>query len=153
MESKGSVLVGSKRIFNAPTSVLMQEGLSDEELLERAKAEKIAAVETYNKSDAVDSFTVRGKTMWLDHDIRQQLRISLDAMQQEGRETVTKWFDGEPYTYPLDVWYYMLGKVEVYASDALNVTEAHKAAISALTSVEAVEEYDYTDGYPQKCTF
>jgi hypothetical protein len=91
--------------------------------------------------------------MWLDHDLRQQLRISLDALSQAGRETVTKWFDGVEYTYPIDVWYYMLGLVEVYASDALNVTEEHKAAINALTSVSDVEEYDYTVGYPEKLSF
>jgi hypothetical protein len=63
---------------------------------------------------------------------------------------VTKWFDGEEYTYPTDVWYYMLGLVEVYASDCLNVTEGHKRAVQALETVEAVEDYDYTTGYPEK---
>ena len=91
--------------------------------------------------------------MWLDAQTRQQLRISLDALSQACRENVTNWFDGEQYTYPIDVWYYMLRLVEVYASDALNVTEAHKAAIHALTSVSDVEAYDYTVGYPDKLSF
>ena len=123
-----------------------------EELLARAKSAKIAELEAYNKSDAVDSFTINGKVMWLDHDLRQQLRISLDALSQAGRENVTKWFDGIEYTYPIDVWYYMLGLVEVYASDALNVTESHKAAINALESVEDVEAYEFS-GYPEKLSF
>lgn len=124
-----------------------------EQLLQRAKSAKIAELEAYDASEAVNSFSVNGKVMWLDAQTRQQLRISLDAMQQAGRETVTKWFDGEQYTYPIDVWYYMLAQVEVYASDALNVTEAHKAAINALTTVEDVESYDYTTGYPEKLSF
>lgn len=124
-----------------------------EQLLQRAKARKIAELEAYDASDAVNSFVVNGKTMWLDASTRQQLRISLDAMQQAGRENVTKWFDGEKYAYPIDVWYYMLGLVEVYASDALNVTESHKAAVNALTSVSEVEGYDYTVGYPDKLSF
>ena len=123
-----------------------------EELLARAKDNKIAELEAYNKSDAVDSFTINGKTMWLDHDLRQQLRISLDALSQAGRENVTKWFDGLEYTYPIDVWYYMLGQVEVYAADALNVTESHKAAINALDDIEDVEAYEFT-GYPEKLSF
>ena len=123
-----------------------------EELLARAKADKIAELEAYDASDAVNSFAVNGKQMWLDAQTRQQLRISLDAMQQAGRENVTKWFDGVEYTYPIDVWYYMLGLVEVYASDALNVTESHKAAINALESVEDVEAYQFT-GYPEKLSF
>jgi hypothetical protein len=123
-----------------------------EELLARAKANKIAELEAYDQSE-VNSFSVNGKDMWLDHDLRQQLRISLDALSQAGRETVTKWFDGVEYTYPIDVWYYMLGLVEVYASDALNVTEGHKAAINALESVGDVEAYQFEQGYPEKLAF
>jgi hypothetical protein len=122
-----------------------------EELLARAKADKIAELEAYDDSE-VNSFSVNGKDMWLDHDLRQQLRISLDALSQAGRENVTKWFDGIEYTYPIDVWYYMLGLVEVYASDALNVTESHKAAINALESIEDVEAYEFS-GYPEKLSF
>ena len=33
---------------------------------------------------------------------------------------------------------------------ALNVTEAHKAAVMAMDSVEDIENYDITQGYPQK---
>lgn len=124
-----------------------------EELLARAKADKIAKLEAYDASEEVNSFSVDGKTMWLDAATRQQLRISLDAMQQAGRETVTKWFDGEQYTYPIDVWYYMLSQVEVYAADALNVTESHKVAINALDDIDDVEAYDYTVGYPDKLSF
>ena len=123
-----------------------------EELLARAKANKIAELEAYDQSE-VNSFSVNGKDMWLDHDLRQQLRISLDALSQAGRENVTKWFDGIEYTYPIDVWYYMLGLVEVYASDALNVTESHKAAINALESVDEVEAYDFHQNYPEKLSF
>ena len=122
-----------------------------EELLARAKANKIAELEAYDQSE-VNSFSVNGKDMWLDHDVRQQLRISLDALSQAGRENVTKWFDGVEYTYPIDVWYYMLGLVEVYASDALNVTESHKAAINALESIGEVEAYEFS-GYPEKLSF
>ena len=123
-----------------------------EELLARAKADKIAELEAYDASE-VNSFSVNGKDMWLDHDVRQQLRISLDALSQAGRETVTKWFDGIEYTYPIDVWYYMLGLVEVYASDALNVTESHKAAINALANIEEVEAYEFRVNYPEKLVF
>ena len=123
-----------------------------EELLARAKANKIAELEAYDASE-VNSFSVNGKDMWLDHDVRQQLRISLDALSQAGREAVTKWFDGLEYTYPIDVWYYMLGLVEVYASDALNVTESHKAAINAKTTVKQVNSYNFKKDYPEKLVF
>jgi hypothetical protein len=121
--------------------------------LEQAKQEKIWEINDYDHSDAVNSFSVNGKDMWIDAQTRQQLRISLDACRDVGRETVTKWFDGIEYTYPITQWYQMLAAVEVYASDALNVTEGHKAAVNALQTVEAVENYDYTTGYPTKLVF
>lgn len=124
-----------------------------EELLARTKAEKIAELEAYDGSDAVNSFNVEGKDMWLDAGIRQQLRISLDAMKALGRETVTKWFEGVEYVFPTDTWYQMLAAVEVYAADALNVTEKHRASINALRSIEEIEEYDFTEGYPEKLVF
>ena len=123
-----------------------------EELLVRAKAEKIAALDEYDANE-VNSFSVNGKDMWLDHDVRQQLRISLDALSQAGRETVTKWFDGQAYAFPTAVWFQMLTAVEVYASDALNVTEGHRAAIESLLTVEEVEDYDFTSGYPERLVF
>lgn len=123
-----------------------------EELLQRAKAEKIAELEEYDANE-VNSFSVNGKDMWLDHDVRQQLRISLDALSQAGRETVTKWFDGQAYAFPTVVWFQMLTAVEVYASDALNVTEGHRAAIESLLTVEEVEDYDFRQNYPSKLVF
>ena len=47
----------------------------------------------------------------------------------------------------------MLDKLSVYASEALNVTECHKAKVRELTGIEAVEEYDYKTGYPEKLSF
>lgn len=126
---------------------------TQEELLQRAKANKIAELEAYDASEAVNSFTIGGVSMWLDAPTRQQLRISLDACYSLGRETVSKWFNGVEYAFPINVWYQMLTALEVYAADALNVTESHRAAINDLDTIEAVEEYDFTTDYPSKLSF
>jgi hypothetical protein len=47
----------------------------------------------------------------------------------------------------------MLVLLEIYASEALNTTERHKIAINALQTIEDVEAYDYTTGYPEKLQF
>ncbi|MBR6275936.1 MAG: DUF4376 domain-containing protein [Prevotella sp.] len=126
---------------------------TQEELLERAKAAKIAELEAYDASEAVNGFTIGGVSMWLDAPTRQQLRISLDACYTMGRESASKWFNGVQYTFPINAWYQMLTALEVYAADALNVTESHRAAINGLDSIEAVEGYDYTTDYPSKLSF
>lgn len=121
--------------------------------LSEAIASKVAEISAYDRSTAVNSFTLGGVEMWLSFDDRARIRQSIDAYRNEGRTEMTKWFNGKAFTFPLDTWQTMLDKLSVYASEALNVTERHKAEVSALTSIEAVESYDYKTGYPEKLSF
>jgi hypothetical protein len=41
----------------------------------------------------------------------------------------------------------------MYAVTCTGVTATHKAAINSLDTVEEVEAYDFTVGYPEKLTF
>lgn len=123
------------------------------ELLERAKQEKIAELEAYDQSDAVNGFTLGGQTMWLTRDDRTQISESISAYEGTGAQQMTKFFGGVAYTFPLNVWKLMLNALVVYASEALNATERHRAAILLLQSVQEVEGYDFTEGYPQKLVF
>ena len=152
-----AVTIGDKTYISPSEEVLVQAGYHEyvptytaDELLSMAKSRKLAEIETYDQSDAVNSFTLGGAPMWLDAPTRQQLRISIDAYQAQGAEQVTKWFGGHEFTFPVSLWLAMLNALEVYAAEALNVTEAHKAVVMALDSIEAVEEYDITTGYPQQ---
>lgn len=123
------------------------------QLLERAKQEKLAELDSYDSSEAVNSFTLGNQTMWLTRDERTQIDESINAYKKKGETYMTKYFGGMPYTFPLTLWETMLNELIVYASEALNVTEAHKAAINALESVEEVEAYDFTISYPEKLSF
>lgn len=124
-----------------------------EQLLKRAKQEKIAELEAYDQSDAVDSFTINGQSMWLTVEERQQIATQISANEAVGRDNMTRWFGGHSFTFPLATWKQMLVALEVYAGDAINVTEAHKAAIEALATIEDVEAYDFTANYPTKLSF
>ena len=122
-------------------------------MLSDAIVGKVAEISAYDRSAAVNSFTLGGIEMWLSFDERARIRQSIDAYRNEGRTEMTKWFNGKTFTYSLDTWQTMLDKLSVYASEALNVTERHKAEVKALTSIEAVEGYDYKTGYPEKLSF
>ena len=123
------------------------------QLLERAKQAKIAELEVYDQSDAVDSFTINGQSMWLTVEERQQIATQISANEAVGRDNMTRWFGGHSFTFPLATWKQMLVALEVYAGDAINVTEAHKAAIEALATIEDVEAYDFSANYPTKLSF
>lgn len=121
--------------------------------LEDAKYEMIHTIDEYDSSEAVNSFTLGNQIMWLTVEERQQIATQISANEAAGRESMTRWFMGQSFTFTLALWKQMLVAIEVYAGDALNVTEAHKAAVMALETIEEVDAFDYEDGYPEKINF
>lgn len=121
--------------------------------LEQAKADKIAEITVYDKSSAVNSFLLNDKKRWLDIDLRRSLSYSTNILKEDGEKTVDIWFDTECETMDIDNALYMLKDLEVYAKQTNSVTHQHKAEVMALTSIEGVEAYDVTKGYPEKLVF
>ena len=124
-----------------------------EQTLDEIKYNKINELNNYDQSNAVNSFTINNQVLWLDSQSRQQLRTSLDAYKALNRNTVSKWFNGVEFTFPLDTWYNMLNALEVYAGDALNITEQHRAIINKLDNIDDINNYDFTTDYPKKLEF
>lgn len=121
--------------------------------LEQAKSDKIAEITAYDKSDAVNTFLLNDKKRWLDVNLRRSLSYSTNILKEDGEKTVDIWFDTECETMDIDNALYMLKELEVYAKQTNNVTHQHKAEVMALTSIEGVEAYDITKGYPEKLVF
>lgn len=124
-----------------------------ERTLEQAKSEKIEQIIQYDNSEAVNSFTIGDVNMWLTVDERQQIATQISANEAIGRETMTRWFNGSEFTFSISTWKQMLIALEIYAGDALNVTESHKAAVNLLENIEDVDNYNYTQDYPSKLNF
>ena len=122
---------------------------SDEETLEQAIQEKIREIIIYDESAAVNSFSINGQQMWLTFDERSRLRAAVEAKKKLGRDTMTK----SGYTFTLEQWEGMLATLEEYANDCADVTEGHKATVARLSSKEELNNYDYTEGYPQQLIF
>lgn len=121
--------------------------------LKQAKADKIAKITAYDKSPSVNSFLLNDKQRWLDVDLRRSLSYSTNILKEDGEKTVDIWFDTECETMDIDNALYMLKTLEVYAKQTNNVTHQHKAEVMSLTSIEEVESYDITKGYPDKLIF
>ena len=117
--------------------------------LEEAKAERIAALTAYDASPAVNSFTFGGQSMWISPDDRANYILTLQGAQRQGVEAIS--FLG--HTLPVNDALAMLDAVNLYAMQCVGVTEGHKVAINALTTIDAVDNYDYTTGYPEKLAF
>lgn len=142
-----------EQMLEAGWLVYQEPEPSDAEKLAAAKAEKLMQIMNYDASPNVEQFTINGTPMWLNHEVRQQIKTSVEAYVATGKETVTKIFDGVEYTFPCETWLQMLAALEVYAAEALNATERHKINVSKLNNIQDVIDYDYTTGYPLKLAF
>lgn len=121
--------------------------------LEQAKSDKIAEIIAYDTSSSVNSFLLNDKQRWLDIDLRRSLSYSTNILKVDGEKTVDIWFDTECKTMDIDNALYMLKDLEIYAKQTNNVTHQHRAEVMDLTSIEDVEAYDVTKGYPEKLVF
>ena len=121
--------------------------------LEDIKARKVDEILAYDSSEAVNEFTIGGQSVWLDKATRAGLLLRFEAESKVGREQTTLWNDGVSYTLPLVDAMQMLIALELYASECYDNTQRHLAEVSKLESIEEVESYDYTIGYPNKLAF
>lgn len=113
-----------------------------------AKQQKIAEIDAYDTSPAVNGFSLNGATVWLDKSTRVGLMNSTNITKAMGQPTTTLWLGESKMEVPCDTAIQLLSALEMYALECFNVTAAHKKAVSELNSIEEVEKYDITAGYP-----
>ena len=116
--------------------------------LEEAKEMLLAEIDAYDKSSAVNGFVLNGAVVWLDKATRVGLMNSTSITKAMGQPTTTLWLGESKMEVPCDTAIQLLSALEMYALECFNVTAAHKVAVSELTSIEEVEKYDITAGYP-----
>jgi len=126
---------------------------TEEDLLERAKRRKVSEIQEYDASDAVNEFSVNGIDMWLDKATRAGLQLRFEAEKANGAESTTLWHEGMQFPLPIDMAFQLLYALELYASACYDNTQKHMASVRNLTTIEEVEQYDFTTGYPPKLEF
>lgn len=118
--------------------------------LDEAKDDKIAEITAYDASEAVNSFSYNGVSMWLDKATRVGLMNSTEITKAAGQETTNLWMGDVKLTIPCDTMIKLLSAIEIYALECFNTTARHKAEVQELKTVEEVEKYDIKEGYPKQ---
>ena len=130
---------------------------TDEQVLVAITQDRLAALEAYDASDAVNGFdvTIGGQTMsfWIDRETRADYKSSIEAAELLGRTEVKPVFGGQEVTLDIQMAKMALAQVQIYANQCFGVTQQHKAAIEALLTVQDVEDYDFTADYPPRLSF
>ena len=113
----------------------------------------IDKISKYDISPSVNSFYIDNMTMWIPRETRVSLRNSTNILIDKGITTTTLWDGVLHFEISCELLLQLLGDLEVYALQCFNKTAEHKANIMKLTSIEEIENYNYTEGYPEKLTF
>ena len=116
--------------------------------LAQAKREVLKKIDAYDTSPAVNGFALNGTVVWLDFELRDRVYQGNERLQRIGRTDTTLWLGKQCYNLSIEQAQNIISHIEAYAKDCYNVTAAHKKAVSELNSIEEVEKYDITAGYP-----
>lgn len=131
---------------------------SEGDLLAKAMKRKLRELERYDNSSEVNGCTIvyQGNELhyWADKHERDALKSAIRDYIALGR---TKYrLDlrniGISLWIPCEGLLGMLAHLEVYATDCYNKTTDHEYAIKALTTMEEIESYVFSD-YPEKLRF
>lgn len=114
-----------------------------------AKREKVQALEAYDQSPEILSFSLNGNDMWLNPMERTNYLMTVNAAEGMGLTTVP--FHGLNVSTTDDKG--ILNAVALYAMQVMAVTDAHRDAINALATIEEVDAYDFETRYPTKLSF
>lgn len=123
---------------------------------EELRASLVDAIRKYDKSDAVNRFTLDGVEMWLDRSVRSSLSYSLAVEKQSGKTTTEIWTDSVPavsVTVEIEHMEVILRQLELYAKATYDSTQRHIANVYALVTDDEIKAYDYTAGYPDRLIF
>lgn len=147
--------------FNPTEEMLLEDGWveyvipepTEEELFSRALQDKKQDILAFDASQDVNEFYINGLSVWLDKATRAGLKLRFEAEMAMGNEATVLWYKGTQFPLPLSQAMRMLYAIEVYASACYDNTQQHLANIEAITTIEELEAYDYTLGYPEKLNF
>ena len=155
----GNIVLNDMRIFNPTEEQLIAAGYQEwieptiqpyTPSLDNIKESKISEINEYDTSDNVNSFTLNGINGWICRNTRVALLHAVDVISENGGTEYTVWFNDVPMTLPIPTIRQFLNNLELYAIEAFNVTKMHIMNVKKLQTKEEVENYDYTQGYPQK---
>lgn len=113
----------------------------------------ISKINEYDKSSQVNGVTINGMYTWFDKATRVGLRNSTNVLKKLGNETTSLWVNNKEINIKCDQLIDMLDKLEVYALNCFDTTSKHKRNVYQLSTIEEIENYNYTSGYPEKLTF
>ena len=128
-----------------------------EQMLNKAKQEKLNVLDNYDNSDEVNGFIIRTHDgdiiKWLDTLKRNNALRAVDSAKKLGLTYIETYIEDIFISLTIEEAEVYLAQIEMYAVSCANITNNHRQEISNLQTVEEVNNYDFTTGYPAKLIF
>lgn len=125
-----------------------------ERTLEVAKYEKICEIDSYDTSSAVNNFKINDTlNAWFTVAERNNYCASTNAAKTVGLDTLSFFIGDIKLEIGTVMAEGMLAQIQLYADQCFIVTKQHKLNVESLTTIEEVDKYDYTIGYPEQLEF
>lgn len=122
--------------------------------IEDAKKEMLHAIEVYDTSSNVNSFTVNHMvSAWFTVQERLNYKQSVEAAKLLSVPELSFYIGNMELSVSPELAEGMLAQLQLYADQCFIVTKKHQIAVESLETIEEVDEYDYTVGYPDKLNF
>jgi hypothetical protein len=157
----GEMELNYLQTFNPTDEILFADGWelyippvpTEEQILANARRDKKNDINSYDGSSAVNEFYIQDIPVWLDKATRAGLKLRFEAEIAMGKTETALWYNNMQFPLELNLAMQMLYAIEIYASECYDNTQLHLANIDKIEALDAVLEYDYTVGYPEKLRF
>lgn len=122
--------------------------------LTTVKNNKIQQLIEYDNSDQVNIFIINDEIKaWLTVEERLNYKQSVEAAKLLNEKELDFLINDAPFTISITSAEYLLAQIQRYADKCFLVTAQHKKNINNLSTIEQINEYDYTTGYPEILKF
>lgn len=118
-----------------------------------AKANKVHEIDEYYNSSKVNNFKLNGMDMWLDPTLRGNIQRQIWAAGITQEEKLVISISGIGLELPVPTAETMLARLEQYAALCYNVRDKKIAELNLIQSVDLVNKFNATDGYPEILQF
>ena len=139
--------------YTKKANIIADKILNPENELNQIKNEKLIDIDSYDKSDDINSFTYQGKMYWLPRETRVSVMNTANILKNNNIQYMDLWLDTTHVQLSPDSVIQMLTQLEQYALGCYNKTAQHKLNVLNLSTVDEVNAYDYKSGYPEKLEF
>ena len=144
----------SFQIINPTHEQILNNGwevyVRPEPTIEDVRANKLRELTAYDSSSEVNTFYVNDLALWLSREERVVIKDRFQREYNDGKEITKLRYSGLSIELSPATGIQLIDMVSSYADKCFDSTETHKENINALETIEEINNYDYTTGYPEK---